>query len=178
MRETTPKVIAKTVIKLTGLDVFKETRDREYVETRALLNTMLRDDIGMGWTRIADFYKDNGKKMNHATVMHSVKSYPFYKQHNKKLQKLEGCFNFSQEISEENVNTTLNLQNNYENLQYKYVKLEKKLNSPMISLMYDIPEDKWDEVIERIGMLKKSWEWKSNDKCLVVESSSGVSNNY
>ncbi len=94
MRETTPKVIAKTVIKLTGLDVFKETRDREYVETRALLNTMLRDDIGMGWTRIADFYKDNGKKMNHATVMHSVKSYPFYKQHNKKLQKLEGCFNF------------------------------------------------------------------------------------
>jgi len=48
----------------------------------------------------------------------------------------------------------------------------------MISLMYDIPEDKWEEVIERISMLKKSWEWKSNDKCLVVESSSGISNNY
>ena len=178
MKNTTPEVIANAVINLTGLDVFKETRDREYVETRALLNTMLHDDIGMGWSRIAEFYKGNGKKMNHATVMHSVKNYPIYKQHNNKLQKLEGCFNFSKEISEENVNTTLNLQNNYENLQYQYVKLENKLKSPMISLMYDIPEDKWSEVIERIGMLKKSWEWKNKDNCLVVESSSSISNTY
>ena len=178
MTKTTPQKVANAVIDLTGLDVFKDTRVREYVETRALLSTMLHDDLGMGWSRIAEFFQENGKKMNHATVIHAVKNYPIYKQHNKKLQKLEGCFNFSKEISEENVNTTLNLQNSYENLQYQYVKLEQKLKSPMISLMYDIPEDKWSEVIERIDILKKSWEWKNRDNCLVVESSEGIKNTY
>ena len=178
MTKTTPQKVANAVIDLTGLDVFKETRVREYVEARALLSTMLHDDLRMGWTRIAEFYEENGKKMNHATVIHAVKNYPIYKQHNKKLENLEGCFNFSKEISEENVNTTLNLQNSYENLQYQYVKLEQKLKSPMISLMYDIPEDKWSEVIERIDILKKSWEWKNRDNCLVVESSEGIKNTY
>jgi hypothetical protein len=44
--------------------------------------------------------------------------------------------------------------------------------------MYDIPEDKWSEVIERIDILKKSWEWKNRDNCLVVESSEGIKNTY
>mgnify|MGYP003147807801 CR=1 FL=1 len=170
MIETNPEVIAKAVIKLSGLNVFKNSRQRKYVEMRALLSYMLREDLYMGWSRISQFYQDNGKSMNHATVIHAVKNYPVYRKHNKQLQKLEGCFNFSQEISEENINTTLNLQNNYEKLQYEHVKLQKDLESPLISLMYGIPENKWSEVIERIGMLKKSWEWKSNDKCLVVQS--------
>ena len=170
MIETNPEVIAKAVIKLSGLNVFKNSRQRKYVEMRALLSYMLREDLNMGWSRISQFYQDNGKTMSHASVIHAVKNYPVYRKHNKQLQKLEGCFNFSQEISEENINTTLNLQNNYEKLQYEHVKLQKDLESPLISLMYGIPENKWSEVIERIGMLKKSWEWKSNDKCLVVQS--------
>jgi len=170
MIETNPEVIAKAVIKLSGLDIFKNSRQRRYVEMRALLSYMLCKDLNMGWSRISQFYQDNGKTMSHASVIHAVKNYSVYRQHNKQLQKLEGCFNFSQEISEENINTTLNLQNNYEKLQYEHVKLQKDLDSPLISLMYGIPEDKWSEVIERITMLKKSWEWKSNDKCLVIQS--------
>ena len=167
---TTEKV-ANAVIDLTGLDVFKETKVREYVEARALLNTMLHYDLKMGWTRIAEFYQDNGKKMDHATVMHSVKKYPIYKKYNKKLEILEGCFNFSKEIFEENINTTLNLQNSYENLQYQYLKLQNHLKSPMIKIMHDIPKDRWNEVLERIDLLKRSWEWKNKDNCLVIESS-------
>jgi len=170
MIKTNPEVIAKAVIKLSGLDIFKNSRQRKYVEMRALLSYMLREDLYMGWSGISQFYQDNGKTMSHASVIHAVKNYPVYRKHNKQLQKLEGCFNFSQEISEENINTTLNLQNNYEKLQYEHVKLQKDLESPLISLMYGIPENKWSEVIERIIMLKKSWEWKSNDKCLVVQS--------
>jgi len=170
MIETNPEVIAKAVIKLSGLDIFKNSRQRRYVEMRALLSYMLCKDLNMGWSRISQFYQDNGKTMSHASVIHAVKNYPVYRKHNKQLQKLEGCFNFSQEISEENINTTLNLQNNYEKLQYEHVKLQKDLKSPLISLVHDIPENKWSEVIERIGMLKKSWEWKSNDKCLVIQS--------
>ena len=187
MIETNPEVIAKAVIKLSGLDIFKNSRQRRYVEMRALLSYMLCKDLNMGWSRISQFYQDNGKTMSHASVIHAVKNYSVYSKHNKQLQKLEGCFNFSQEISEENINTTLNLQINYEKLQYEHVKLlkdyehvklQKDLKSPLISLVHDIPENKWSEVIERIGMLKKSWEWKSNDNCLVVESSSSISNTY
>ena len=174
----TPEKVAKSVIDLTGLDVFKETRVREYVETRALLSTMLHDDLGMGWSRIAKFYQDNGKKMNHATVMHAVKNYPTYKQYNKKLEELEGCFDFSQEVYKMNINKTLKLQNKYENLQYLYLKLQKHLKSPMIKIMHDIPKHRWNEVIGRIDLLKRSWEWKNKDNCLVIESSEVIKNTY
>ena len=38
----------------------------------------------------------------------------------------------------------------------------------------DIPEDKIDEIIERINIIKKSWDWKSKDKCQVIEANTSM----
>ena len=40
--------------------------------------------------------------------------------------------------------------------------------------MHNIPEDRIDEVIERIIMMKKSWDWKSKDECKVIEANTSM----
>ena len=44
----------------------------------------------------------------------------------------------------------------------------------MLNLFNNIPDDKIDEVVERINLLKKSWSWKTKDKCQVIESSTSM----
>ena len=99
--------------------------------------------------------------------------YPIYKKHNKHLEKLEGSFKFEKSIHK---NEKFTIEQQYQNLEYRYEKLKKELDSPMIKTMHNIPEDKWSEVLERIDMLKKSWAWKSKDKVQIIEASTGLSN--
>ena len=42
-------------------------------------------------------------------------------------------------------------------------------------MLFDgLSKDRIDEIIERISLLKKSWSWKSEDKCQVIESSTSM----
>ena len=168
-----PHKVGGEICKITGVDIFKNTRKREYVELRALVCYTLREDLNFGFQKIADYFKSRGKKMDHSSVIHMIKMYPIYKMHNKYLEKLEGSFNFDKSIQK---NKKFTIKQQYQNLEYRYEKLKKELDSPMIKTMHNIPEDKWSEVLERIDMLKKSWAWKSKDKVQIIESSTGLSN--
>ena len=81
----TPKEIANELIKLSKTDVFKKTRQREYVETRSLLNYILYNYKKMGFTKIKEFYKSNDWDMNHATIIYSVKTFEQHKTYNSDL---------------------------------------------------------------------------------------------
>ena len=61
MHNLTPIEIAVKIKELSGLDVFKNTRQRKYIEVRSLLNHLLRNKLNMRWIHIAQFYIDNGK---------------------------------------------------------------------------------------------------------------------
>lgn len=69
----------------TGIDVFKNTRQREYVEYRALYNYILYKIKGLSLIQIVRIYQENGKPYNHATVLHSLKMFDIYKTYNHKL---------------------------------------------------------------------------------------------
>ena len=171
--KTNPHKVGGKICKITGVNIFQNTRKREYVELRALVCYTLREDLNFGLQKIADYFKSKCKKMDHSSVIHLIKMYPIYKKHNKYLEKLEGSFNFEKSIHK---NEKFTIEQQYINLEYRYEKLKKELNSPMIKIMHNIPEDKFNEVLERIDLLKKSWEWKSKDKCQIIESSTSVSN--
>ena len=160
----TPHKVGTEICKITGVDIFKNTRKRKYVELRALVCYTLREDLKFTLHEIAKYFNSQGKRMDHATVIHMLKMYPIYKEHNKDLEKLEGSFNFE------------GIHKKYQNLEYRYQKLKKELKNPIINLIHDLPEDKWSEVIERINLLKQSWSWKSQDRCEIIESSNGLSN--
>ena len=78
----TPKQIADELIKLSKIDIFKITRQREYVEIRSLFNYILYNYKKMGYTKIKEFYQSNNWYINHATIIYSIESYEQHKLYN------------------------------------------------------------------------------------------------
>jgi len=79
--------IAKDIIDISGIDVFKNSRKREYVEMRSLLTFMLRHHCNMKFTEIRDFYESNGKNYDHATAIYSLKAFEMHRRYNPKIDK-------------------------------------------------------------------------------------------
>lgn len=65
--------------KVTGLDIFRNTRKNDYIEARALFNFILYNTYGFTLAKIARFYKDNNKSYDHATALHSLKHFDMYR---------------------------------------------------------------------------------------------------
>ena len=95
MKDLTPLEIGDKIKRLSGIDLYKNTRKRDFVEHRALLCYILRDKLQMRWTFIASFFISQGKHMDHANCMHLVKMYPIYRQGNKTLETIEKTFVFN-----------------------------------------------------------------------------------
>jgi hypothetical protein len=171
------KKIGDSVKEVSGLNIFDNTRRRDYVEMRALVCYVLRKKLRIGLTNIALYFQSEGKTMHHATVIHLVNQYPMYKRYNSRLAEIEDSF---EEINNLEFNQDSYIRNQY--LTYKYDELRQKhkdlkdniKTNPILEVLQDIPEDKIDEVIERINIMKKSWDWKSKDKCKVIESSTSM----
>ena len=173
------KKIGDSVKEASGLDIFDNTRRRDYVEMRALVCYVLRKKMRIGLTNIALYFQSEGKTMHHATVIHLVKMYPVYKKYNSSLSNIEDSFEElnNLEFNQDSFIKNQYLSYNYDKLEEKYKNLKDKIkNNRILDVVHNIPEDKIDEVIERINIIKKSWDWKSKDKCEVIEASSGVSN--
>ena len=79
--------IAKHIINVSGIDVFKNSRKREFVEVRSLLTFMLRHHCQMKFREIKDFYISKGKNYDHATAIYSLKAFEMHRRYNPKLDK-------------------------------------------------------------------------------------------
>lgn len=79
--------IAKNIIDISGIDVFNNSRKREYIEMRSLLTFMLRHHCNMTFHEIKDFYQSKGKNYDHATALHSLKSFETHRRYNRNLDK-------------------------------------------------------------------------------------------
>jgi hypothetical protein len=153
-----PIQIANKIKKLSGINIFENTRKRPVVEMRSLLCYLLREKLGMRWTNIALFFRSQGKPINHATVIHSKKLYKLYKKTNKKLDEIEKIFSFRSDLSVDEIDRVHYLENKCRNLQ-------QRLENPLVKLVSDIPSQKHDKVKHHIERLIQSWKWK--DKVLV-----------
>ena len=79
-------MIARTLKKESGVDVFKNSRNKEIVEVRSLFVYILKKVEGMTFHNIRDFFTNNGKDYDHSTAIHSYKNFEMYSQFNKKLK--------------------------------------------------------------------------------------------
>ena len=158
-----PLEIAKKIIKLSGINIFENTRKKNVVEMRALFSYLLREKLKMRWTNIALFFKSQGKAMNHATVMHSIKHYKMYKESNNKLKDIEKMFFFKSNLNIDEIDRVHYLENKCKNLQQKLEVYEASTN-PLIDLISQIPKNREDEAIEKLELLLKGWKWKYSDK--------------
>tara|TARA_B110000114_G_scaffold96450_1_gene101624 strand:- start:609 stop:1160 length:552 start_codon:yes stop_codon:yes gene_type:complete len=179
MRNPTPAEIAEKLINLSGIDLFENTRKRDYVEIRALACFLMREKLNMRLCSIAKFFQDNFKPMDHATVIYAVKNYPYYKKANSSLEKLELSFRWEEGLNFEEMDRIEFLEMKLTTLQNKYDKLIGNLDNPLIKAVHDITDRKqiW-EMADQIVLMKKAWKWKSKefvDKCEVIEAGEGIS---
>ena len=79
--------IAKHIIDISNIDVFKNTRKREHIEMRSLLTFLLRHHCNMTFHQIKNFYESKGKSYDHATALHSLKSFETHRRYNPKIDK-------------------------------------------------------------------------------------------
>ena len=178
--------ISERIIEMTGIDIFKNTRKQEYVQLRALACYIFREKMNMRWMNIANFFISMGKAMDHANAIHLVNMYPLYAKDNPELLEIESCFVFEDHENYDEVDRVAYLKKNNEKLKENVFKLKAEVkelrkkptynsrDEKMLILFKDIPDNKLDEVVERIGLMKKSWSWKTKDKCQVIESSTSM----
>ena len=79
--------IAKQIIDISGIDVFENIRKREHIEMRSLLTFILRHHCNMKFKEIKEFYESNGKNYDHATAIHSLRSFETNRKYNPKLDE-------------------------------------------------------------------------------------------
>jgi hypothetical protein len=67
--------LIQEIKKESGIDLFRNTRKREYTETRALFSYFLRNYFGYKLHEIVEVYRKNGYTTHHATILYAVRNY-------------------------------------------------------------------------------------------------------
>lgn len=155
-----PIQVAEQLSETSKINIFEKTRERRTVEIRALFYTILKKIFNFGWTEIANFMKEHGKPTNHATIIHAVNNYEYYRKSNKLLLVYEKMFfdNYAEETTEK-----IDIQQlRFENEQLK-MKLQsiKHQNNPLYDIISEIPNNRIEEAKEKLELMIKSWEWKA-----------------
>jgi hypothetical protein len=170
----TPEQVSELLIKLSGIDIYKQTRQTEYVEHRALLCHILRNKLDMRWVSISDFIKSKGKSFDHATAIHANKMYPIYKHSNfDYYDKLESSFIIKSQIEYSQISKLEVIQKNYKTLEKNYFiatekikeyKLKSKIGLTKNEINYrQLDKEQRAMYDERAALVLKSFEWKQNN---------------
>jgi hypothetical protein len=69
------KRVANYLNDISGVNIFENNRRRYTIEARSLFTFVLRNHFDMSFHQIKEFYEANGKSYNHATAIHSLKSF-------------------------------------------------------------------------------------------------------
>jgi len=86
MKELNDK-IAKQIIEVSGIDLFQDSRRREVVEVRSIFIRILKEHQGMTFYSIKDYFCENGKCIDHTTVMYANSMFEVYIRYNPKLKE-------------------------------------------------------------------------------------------
>ena len=170
----TPEQVSDLLITLTGIDIYKQTRQTEYVEHRALLCHILRNKLDMRWVSISDFIKSKGKSFDHATAIHANKMYPLYKKDRfDYYDKLESNFIVKSQIEYSQISKLEVIQKKYATLEKDYFKAIEKLSNydkqysngytPNEKQYRGLEEEQKTMYDERAALVLKSFEWKQNN---------------
>jgi len=71
-----------------GIDIFRNTRKREYVDGRALFYFILREHFKYSLSRIGNICGRYGVKKDHATVLHALRDFEIRLKYNPKFNDI------------------------------------------------------------------------------------------
>ena len=155
---------------LTRIDVFIRTRQTKPMTLRALFYKVLRDNNFMNDRDIAEFFALNGYKINRSSIYHS-------------LQKIDGYyFNFDffkkyydlyfDDLIEKQKKIAQDKRKREEQRRLKrQERIEAlKSNKDALNELIDTLEgSRRQEIYELVKLRIKSWSWKVEDRCEIIE---------
>ena len=80
------ETVRDTILQVSNIDIFEQTRRREVIEMRSLANTYVYYVGKMRLMEIVREYARNGYQITHASIIHSLNTYEQHKFYNPDLE--------------------------------------------------------------------------------------------
>ena len=158
---------------LTRIDVFIRTRQTKPMTLRALFYKVLRDNNFMNDRDISEFFALNGYKINRSSIYHS-------------LQKIDGYyfdFDFFKKYYDLYFDDLIDLiekqkkieQDKRKREEQRRLKRQKRINTlindkdALDKLIDTLEGSRRQEIYELVKLRIKSWSWKVEDRCEIIE---------
>ncbi len=165
--------LANDFCEITKLDILDKSRSNDKAYFRALLYKILNELNGMNDRMISDWFAEKGISRNRSSIFHALKKIDVYYDNFTRFRNVYDIyFNDKKEETIKKERAKLErLKNRTKSI--KQVILNKKKDA--LELLIDtVPDKRRDEIYEMVNMRIKSWEWKSRDKCEIIESSTSM----
>ena len=159
---------------LSGVDPLIYSQKPKDAYFRALLYKVLMDFNYMNDRQIAEFFLTKGITRTRVAVFHAVSKVDIYYLNYSDFRDVyDVYFDDKAEESRE--------------LEYKLKKRSKEaskranqelpqfIKDELYFLVHKLPLGKRQEIYDLVSLRVKSWDWKSKDKCEIIEGSDGVS---
>lgn len=80
------EILGKRINRLSNLDIYENSRKREYIEARSVFCVIAYKYYDYTYAQIAAYLRSKGKSSDHATVLHSLKSFDVYSKYSTHLE--------------------------------------------------------------------------------------------
>ena len=167
------KQLSEKFVEITDLDLTSKTRYQEESYLRALLYKIMVDINGMNDRMISEWFQDIGVKRNRSSIFHALRKINVYYENYVKFRNVYDLFFDDKKRQRERIESRRS-----ERVRIINERIAKKLETGERNKIHEladvIPEDRIDEMYEMMNLRIKSWQWKSKDKCEVIDSSTSM----
>jgi len=167
------KQLSEKFVEITGLDLTSKTRYQEESYLRALLYKIMVDINGMNDRMISEWFQDIGVKRNRSSIFHALRKINVYYENYVKFRNVYDLFFDDKKRQRERIESRRS-----ERVRIINERIAKKLETGERNKIHEladvIPDDRIDEMYEMMNLRIKSWQWKSKDKCEVIDSSTSM----
>ena len=153
---------------ITKLNIFDNSRSNDKASFRALLYKVLNELNGMNDRMISDWFAEKGVKRNRSSIFHALKKIDVYYDSFTRFRVVYDIY-----FDDKKEETIRKERARLERLKNKTKAIKQiilnKEKDALALLIDTIPDNKRDDIYEMVNLRVKSWEWKSKDKCEVIE---------
>jgi len=165
--------LGKEFIELHNVDLYATDRKTRNVVLRTLFYKVLRYKNNMNDREISDFFEENDTKKDRSSIYISFKKIDIYYETYDYFREaydlyFKDKFKRHNKIKEKEIRMS-------EKLKKENDKVVPKIDKDELQAIIDtLKDNKRAEILELVRLRVKSWEWKVEDRCEVIEGYSSL----
>jgi len=167
------KQLADKFVEITEIDLTSTSRHQEESYFRALLYKIMVDVNGMNDRMISDWFQDMGVRRNRSSIFHALRKIDIYYESYVKFRNVYDLFFDDKKKERERIESKKSEKVRMINERIAR-KLEVGERNKIHQLADVVPQDRIEEMYEMMTLRIKSWNWKSKDKCEIIDSSTSM----